>query len=32
VVDEIVKRTEWNQHGLRSLIQAVVASSVFRAK
>jgi hypothetical protein len=32
VVDGIVKRTEWNQHGLRSLIQAVVASSVFRTK
>ncbi len=32
VVDSIVKQTEWNQHGLRSLIQAVVASRVFRTK
>ena len=32
VVDRIVKQTDWNQHGLRSLIQAVVASRVFRTK
>lgn len=32
VVDRVVRQTDWNQHGLRSLIQAVVASSVFRTK
>ncbi|MDG1894611.1 MAG: DUF1592 domain-containing protein [Fuerstiella sp.] len=32
IIDTIVKHTEWNQHGLRSLIQAIVTSSVFRKK
>ncbi|MCP4170318.1 MAG: DUF1585 domain-containing protein [Fuerstiella sp.] len=32
VVDQIVKHTESNHHGMRSLIQAAVTSSVFRTK